>query len=172
MVSFVLITLRAIVAPLPTFLITSTNVALSGTFWDGALPWLSVMVRAGLCPYIARTLGCEVVERLTGCMILRGVDGYFTRLGPQTIPVCCLLPFVPFDPVSYAAGLTLLRFWFSMLAAGVGQLSATIIYSWAGSLLTGDIFWLATGPSLLFALAMVISIAKDTYREHHKRSSP
>ncbi|HDG9105139.1 TPA: TVP38/TMEM64 family protein [Klebsiella pneumoniae] len=96
----------------------------------------------------------------------------FHPLGPQTILVCRLLPFVPFDPVSYAAGLTSLRFWPFMLATGVGQLPATIVYSWAGSLLTGGTFWLATGLSLLFALAVVISIAKNIYRERHKRSSP
>ncbi|PVW53218.1 TVP38/TMEM64 family protein, partial [Klebsiella pneumoniae] len=104
--------------------------------------------------------------------VLRSADGYFTRFGPQTILVCRLLPFVPFDPVSYAAGLTSLRFWPFMLATGVGQLPATIVYSWAGSLLTGGTFWLATGLSLLFALALVISIAKNIYRERHKRSSP
>lgn len=129
LVSFALMILQAIVAPLPAFLITLANAALFGAFWGGALSWFSAMV-------------------------------------------CRLLPFVPFDPVSYAAGLTSLRFWPFMLATGVGQLPATIVYSWAGSLLTGGTFWLATGLSLLFALAVVISIAKNIYRERHKRSSP
>ena len=153
-------------------LITLANAALFGAFWGGALSWFSAMVGAGLCFCIARALGREVVEKLTGRAVLRSVDGYFTRFGPQTILVCRLLPFVPFDPVSYAAGLTSLRFWPFMLATGVGQLPATIVYSWAGSLLTGGTFWLATGLSLLFALAVVISIAKNIYRERHKRSSP
>ncbi len=148
------------------------NAALFGAFWGGALSWFSAMVGAGLCFCIARALGREVVEKLTGRAVLRSADGYFTRFGPQTILVCRLLPFVPFDPVSYAAGLTSLRFWPFMLATGVGQLPATIVYSWAGSLLTGGTFWLATGLSLLFALAVVISIAKNIYRERHKRSSP
>ncbi len=87
------------------------------------------MVGAGLCFCIARALGREVVEKLTGRAVLRSADGYFTRFGPQTILVCRLLPFVPFDPVSYAAGLTSLRFWPFMLATGVGQLPATIVYS-------------------------------------------
>lgn len=172
LVSFALMILQAIVAPLPAFLITLANAALFGAFWGGALSWFSAMVGAGLCFCIARALGREVVEKLTGRAVLRSVDGYFTRFGPQTILVCRLLPFVPFDPVSYAAGLTSLRFWPFMLATGVGQLPATIVYSWAGSLLTGGTFWLATGLSLLFALAVVISIAKNIYRERHKRSSP
>lgn len=155
LVSFALMILQAIVAPLPAFLITLANAALFGAFWGGALSWFSAMVGAGLCFCIARALGREVVEKLTGRAVLRSADGYFTRFGPQTILVCRLLPFVPFDPVSYAAGLTSLRFWPFMLATGVGQLPATIVYSWAGSLLTGGTFWLATGLSLLFALAVV-----------------
>ncbi len=172
LVSFALMILQAIVAPLPAFLITLANAALFGAFWGGArgrgsAPW-SGPGSASASPERWR----EVVEKLTGRAVLRSADGYFTRFGPQTILVCRLLPFVPFDPVSYAAGLTSLRFWPFMLATGVGQLPATIVYSWAGSLLTGGTFWLATGLSLLFALAVVISIAKNIYRERHKRSSP
>ncbi len=87
--------------------------------------------------------------------------------------VCRLLPFVPFDPVSYAAGLTSLRFWPFMLATGVGQLPATIVYSSGresahrGHLLAGHRAFAAFLPS-----AVVISIAKNIYRERHKRSSP
>ena len=40
------------------------------------------------------------------------------------------------------------------------------------TLLVLSAFWLATGLSLLLALAVVISIAKNIYRERHKRSSP
>lgn len=56
----------------------------------------------------------------------------FHPLWPADDLVCRLLPFVPFDPVSYAAGLTSLRFWPFMLATGVGQLPATIVYSGPG----------------------------------------
>ncbi len=56
-----------------------------GAFWGGALSWFSAMVGAGLCFCIARALGREVVEKLTGRAVLRSADGYFTRFGPQTI---------------------------------------------------------------------------------------
>ncbi len=151
--------LQAIVAPLPAFLITLANAALFGAFWGGALSWFSAMVGAGLCFCIARALGREVVEKLTGRAVLRSADGYFTRFGPQTILVCRLLPFVPFDPVSYAAGLTSLRFWPFMLATGVGQLPATIVYSWAGVCSPGAPSGWPPGFRC-FALAVVISIAK------------
>ncbi|MDU5687379.1 MAG: TVP38/TMEM64 family protein [Kluyvera cryocrescens] len=169
-VSFMLMIFQAIVAPLPAFLITFANASLFGAFWGGLLSWSSAMVGAALCFYIARILGRDVVEKLTGKTVLNGMDGFFERYGKHTILVCRLLPFVPFDPVSYAAGLTSLRFRHFMLATGLGQLPATIVYSWVGSMLTGSIFWFVSGLLILFALTIVIVAAKTFYQEKHKRN--
>lgn len=172
LVSFSLMILQAIVAPLPAFLITFANASLFGALWGGVLSWVSAMAGAALCFFIARVLGREVVEKLTGKAVLQSVDGFFSRYGKHTILVCRLLPFVPFDPVSYAAGLTSIRFRHFMFATGVGQLPATIVYSWAGSLLTGGRFWLLSGLSIMFALAIVVAIARAQYVAHHNRKSP
>nr|VXZ85825.1 TVP38/TMEM64 family inner membrane protein ydjZ [Klebsiella pneumoniae] len=129
------------------------------------------MVGAGLCFCIARALGREVVEKLTGRAVLRSADGYFTRFGPQTIPVCRLLPFVPFDPVSYAAGLTSLRFWPFMLATGVGQLPATIVYSGPGvcspgHLLAGHRAFAAFAPAVVISIAKIFTVNVIRDRRH------
>lgn len=172
LVSFALMILQAVVAPLPAFLITFANASLFGAFWGGVLSWASAMAGAALCFFIARVFGREAVEKLTGKTILGSMDAFFDRYGRHTVLVCRLLPFVPFDPISYAAGLTSIRFRQFAIATGIGQLPATIIYSWAGSLLTGGIFWLVTGLSILLALAVVIAIAKARYSERQKRNSP
>lgn len=54
-------------------------------------------------------MGREVVEKLTGKTVLNSMDGFFTRYGKHHsgMPI---IAFVPFDPVSYAAGLTSIRF--------------------------------------------------------------
>jgi len=170
-VSFLLMIFQAIAAPLPAFLITFANASLFGAFWGGLLSWSSAMVGAALCFYIARILGREVVEKLTGKAVLKSVDSFFARYGKHTILVCRLLPFVPFDPVSYAAGLTSLRFRHFILATGLGQLPATIVYSWVGSMLTGGTFWFVSGLFILFALTIVIVATKAFYQERHKRNS-
>lgn len=170
-VSFLLMIFQAIAAPLPAFLITFANASLFGAFWGGLLSWSSAMVGAALCFYIARLLGREVVEKLTGKAVLNNVDSFFTRYGKHTILICRLLPFVPFDPISYAAGLTSLRFRHFMLATGLGQLPATVVYSWVGSMLTGGTFWFVSGLFILFALTIVIVAAKTFYQERHKRNS-
>jgi uncharacterized membrane protein YdjX (TVP38/TMEM64 family) len=96
---------------------------------------------------------------------------FFERYGKHTILVCRLLPFVPFDPVSYAAGLTSIRFRHFFIATGIGQLPATIVYSWAGSLLTGGTFWFVTGLFILFALSVIISVARSLYLEHQRKKT-
>jgi uncharacterized membrane protein YdjX (TVP38/TMEM64 family) len=169
-VSFFLMILQAIVAPLPAFLITFANASLFGAFWGGVLSWTSAMAGAALCFYIARILGRGAVEKLTGKTVLDGMDTFFTRYGKHTILICRLLPFVPFDPISYAAGLTSLRFRSFMLATGLGQLPATVVYSCVGSWLTGGTYWLVTGLLTLFALAILLMMAKKFYAERQKRS--
>lgn len=169
-VSFFLMILQAIIAPLPAFVITFANASLFGAFWGGVLSWISAMVGAALCFFIARTLGREAVEKLTGKSILKSMDTFFTRYGKHTILICRLLPFVPFDPISYAAGLTSIRFRHFMIATGLGQLPATIVYSWAGSLLTGGTFWFITALFILFALSVAIFVIKSLYLERQKRN--
>ncbi len=168
-VSFFLMILQAIVAPLPAFLITFANASLFGAFWGGVLSWTSAMAGAALCFYIARILGRGAVEKLTGKTVLDGMDTFFTRYGKHTILICRLLPFVPFDPISYTAGLTSLRFRSFMLATGLGQLPATVVYSCVGSWLTGGTYWLVTGLLTLFALAILLMMAKKFYAERQKR---
>lgn len=170
-VSFFLMILQAIVAPLPAFVITFANASLFGAFWGGVLSWTSAMAGAALCFFIARVLGRSAVEKLTGKSVLKSMDVFFDRYGKHTILVCRLLPFVPFDPVSYAAGLTSIRFRHFFIATGIGQLPATIIYSWAGSLLTGGTFWFVTGLFILFALSVVISAARSFYLARQRKEN-
>ena len=57
------------------------------------------------------------------------------------------------------------------IATGIGQLPATIVYSWAGSLLTGGTFWFVTGLFILFALSVIISVARSLYLEHQRKKT-
>ena len=168
LVSFALMILQAVVAPLPAFLITFANASLFGAFWGGALSWVSAMAGAALCFFIARVLGREAVEKLTGKTVLRSMDAFFDRYGHQTVLICRLLPFVPFDPISYAAGLTAMDFGGFMLATGLGQLPACIVYSYVGGMLTGGAQKLFIGLLCLFALAILVTLIRQVWVAKHK----
>ena len=71
--------------------------------------------------------------------------------------------------MSYFAGLTPIRFWPFFLATGLGQLPATIIYSYVGGMLTGGVRYLVTGLLCLFSLAILVSIIRRIYTERQAR---
>lgn len=168
-ISFGLMIFQSIAAPLPAFLITFANANLFG-WWQGAiLSWTSAMAGAALCFYISRVLGRDVAERFTSKAGLKQVDAFFEKYGKSTILVCRLLPFVSFDLVSYGAGLTSMSFGSFFLATGIGQLPATIVYSYVGGMLTGGAKLFVTGLMILFALSAFIVMARKIYVEKQRQ---
>lgn len=164
-VSFLLMILQSLAAPIPAFLLTFANAAIFG-WWQGAiLSWTSAMAGAAVCFGVARLLGRDAVVKLTSGGGLHQVDAFFERYGRNAILILRLLPFISFDLVSYAAGLTAMGFWTFFIATGVGQMPATIIYSYVGGMLTGETKLFVTGLLVLFALSTLIALLRRVYKE-------
>lgn len=168
LVSFLLMILQSIIAPIPAFLITLSNAAIFGWAWGALLSWSSAMVGAALCFLIARILGRNVVEKLTSKKALETTDTFFERYGKHTIIVCRLLPFISFDLISYAAGLTSIRFWSFWMATGIGQLPATLVYSYFGQNLSGGGKIIFITLVMMFSLSIVIYIFKKMYDKKNR----
>jgi len=134
----VLMTVAIVVSPLP-----SAPIALAaGTAYGHTLGTLYVLVGAELGALaafaIARLAGGAALERWLG-------QAGFTRLeGSQgtlmaIVFVTRLMPFISFDAVSYAAGLTPLSVWRFALATLAGILPASFLLAHFGSeLASGD----------------------------------
>ena len=168
LVSFLLMIFQSVAAPLPAFLLTLANANLFG-WWQGAiLSWTSAMAGAAVCFFIARILGRDVAEKLTSKAGIAQIDTFFEKYGRNTILICRLLPFVSFDIVSYAAGLTSMSFKSFFIATGIGQLPA-IVYSYVGGMLTGGAQLLMTGLLILFALSALIVMLRKIYMDRQKK---
>ena len=168
-ISFLLMIFQSIAAPLPAFLITFANANLFG-WWQGAiLSWTSAMAGAVVCFYIARILGRDVAEKLTSKSGLAQIDTFFEQYGKNTILICRLLPFISFDIVSYAAGLTSMSFMSFFIATGIGQLPATIVYSYVGGMLTGGAKLFMTALMILFALSALIFMLRKIYMDRQSK---
>ncbi len=169
LISFLLMIFQSVAAPLPAFLLTFANANLFG-WWQGAiLSWSSAMAGAAVCFFIARILGRDVVEKLTSKAGLEQIDVFFEKYGRNTILVCRLLPFVSFDLVSYAAGLTSMSFGAFFVATGIGQLPATIVYSYVGGMLTGGAKLFVTGLLFLFAISAFVFLIKKIYTDRQTK---
>ena len=168
-ISFLLMIFQSVAAPLPAFLLTFANANLFG-WWQGALlSWSSAMAGAAVCFFIARILGRDAAEKLTSRAGLAQIDTFFEKYGKNTVLICRLLPFVSFDIVSYAAGPTSMSFGAFFVATGLGQLPATIVYSYVGSMLTGGAKLLVTGLMILFALSALIVMVRKIYTERQRQ---
>lgn len=162
-VSFFMMILQSVIAPLPAFLITFANANLFGWIKGAILSWSSAMAGASICFYIARILGRDFVEKLTSKQGLDSIDEFFKEYGKQSILIARLLPFISFDIVSYAAGLTSVSFWSFFVATGIGQLPATIIYSYVGGMLTGGARMMVMSLLILFAITALIFMMRSIY---------
>ena len=160
LISALLMILQSIAFPLPAFGITLANGAIFGPIWGAALSWSSAMIAAALCFGISRSLGRPPIERLVGGRALRATDRFFERYGTRSILLARLIPVVSFDIVSYAAGLTPVSFWQFMIATGIGQLPATIVYSILGDSLgqAATVLWGIAGVALLLLVAWMLKL--------------
>ena len=166
-VSAALMVLQSLAAPIPAFIITLSNAVVFG-WWQGAiLSWSSAMVGAALCFFIARVLGRDAVAHFMTSGALKTVDKFFERFGTHAILICRLLPFMSFDYVSYAAGLTGMGFWKFFIATGIGQLPATIVYSYVGGTLTGGARTLFMGLLIAFSVAILVMIIFTIFKSRN-----
>ena len=70
------------------------------------------------------------MRRLVSDRAWEKATGTVEEYGTNAILVSRLLPFVPFDPISYLAGVSGMRFWPFFLATLIGQIPAGMAYSW------------------------------------------
>ncbi len=169
-VSFLLMLFQSVAAPLPAFLITFANAALFGWVKGAILSWTSAMAGAILCYYIARIYGRNTAEKLTSKFALEEIDHFFEKYGKYAILIARLLPFISFDIVSYAAGLTSMSLWSFLWATGLGQLPATIVYSYVGGMLTGSVKTFVFGLLILFSVSILGFLMKKILDEKKTKS--
>ena len=139
-----------------------------GPGWPADAGRMEELIRdfAGKKPILGICLGHQAIAEVFG-----GKLGLAPKVmhGKQSILIARLLPFVSFDIVSYAAGLSGMSFWGFFIATGIGQTPATLVYSYVGGFLTGGAKWLVTGLLILFALAFMIALGKQLYEERLKK---
>jgi uncharacterized membrane protein YdjX (TVP38/TMEM64 family) len=147
-ITSILMVLQSFAAPIPAVPITLTNALLYGPWLGTLISWGSAEVAAALCFLLARALGRPFVEKLFRPALLARLDGFFRSDGLVAVLVLRLVPYVSFDIVSYAGGLTSMRLLPFLVATGAGQLPATMVYSHAGSRL-------ATEPAAALRFALI-----------------
>jgi uncharacterized membrane protein YdjX (TVP38/TMEM64 family) len=159
-VSTLLMVLQAVAAPLPAFVITFANGLAFGAFWGGLLSVFGATVAAAISFYLARALGRSPVEALVGKAGLQTADRWFARWGAYAVLVGRLVPVISFDVISFAAGLTRMRFPGFLVATIIGMSPATFVYAYLGGHAPQYVNLLLVVFGVVFAIAVVTAILR------------
>jgi uncharacterized membrane protein YdjX (TVP38/TMEM64 family) len=162
-----LMVLQALVAPVPSFLITFANGLAFGVFWGWILSLFGHVLAAAVCFGISRALGRVPVEVLVGKTGLESADRWFAKWGIYAVFVARLIPGIAFDVISYAAGLTRMRFRNFIVATTLGIFPQTFLYSFLGRQAPEYVALFFVTSALV--VAGVVTVAILRYRRQRRR---
>jgi uncharacterized membrane protein YdjX (TVP38/TMEM64 family) len=149
---------QAIIAPLPANIITITNALVFGPIWGSLLSWFTTVIGASLCFMLAKSFGKPFAAKIVGSP-LQKAERFFKAYGLHAMFFVRIMPLVPFDAVSYGAGLVGVPFSRFLLATSVGIIPSILIYSYLGNLIAG-VYWWVLITTLSFSLVGIIAAAK------------
>ena len=126
----ILMVVQAIAAPVPAVLVTATTSFLFGPFWGGLYSIFTANVAAAICYGLGRGYGTLITDSLVSRQAVEKYESFFQKHGALTVLIARLIPFVPFDPISYVAGMVRMPFWKFFWATMIGQFPAGMAYSY------------------------------------------
>lgn len=153
-----LMTLAVVASPLPSAPDAKATGAAYGHLWGTALVVLGAELGALIAFGLARAIGRDALRRLFGERVDAGLLGSQNVL-MATVFASRLMPFVSFDMISYAAGLSCLRAWRFALATLAGIVPASFLLAhFGGEVISGDLgraTWAVLGIGLVTGLPML-----------------
>lgn len=156
----VLMTLAIVASPIPSAPVALAAGAAFGHYAGAVYVAIGAETGAMLAFVIARYLGRDAVERMLKDRADYGLLGSQNAL-TLIVFVSRLLPFVSFDAMSYAAGLSRIHFWRFLLATLAGILPASFLLAHFGAEAAAGQFgraeWLTLGLGLLTATPLIVA---------------
>lgn len=126
-----LMTLAVVVSPIPSAPIALASGLAYGQFWGTVYIVIGAEIGAIMAFFIARSLGYEAMKERFGNRLSVGLLGSQNAM-TWLVMGLRLLPFMSFDIVSYAAGLTSLKPWRFALATLIGVIPVSFALAYFG----------------------------------------
>ncbi|MCD1625328.1 VTT domain-containing protein [Seohaeicola saemankumensis] len=147
-----LMTFAVVASPIPSAPIALAAGAAYGHIWGTVLIVIGAELGALIAFALARVLGHDVLRRVFGDKLDAGLLGSQSAL-TATVFASRLMPFVSFDMISYAAGLSHLHAWRFACATLAGIIPASFLLAhFGGQAVSGElgrITWAVAGLGLV-----------------------
>jgi uncharacterized membrane protein YdjX (TVP38/TMEM64 family) len=158
-----LMTLAVVVSPIPSAPIALASGLAYGNFWGTVYIVIGAVAGAIIAFFISRSLGYEAMQKRFGKTLSIGLLGSQNAL-TGLVMAMRLLPFISFDIVSYAAGLTPLQPWRFVLATLIGVTPVSFALAYFGNELASADFNRIELIVLVIGLVTLIPVAIAFYR--------
>lgn len=159
-----LMVLAIMVSPIPSAPIAMAAGAAYGHVWGTVYVILGAEIGALAAFGIARWLGAATLQRWFGDRLSVGLMGSQNAL-TGIVLISRLLPFISFDIVSYAAGLTVISVWRFAAATLIGIVPASFLLAhFGGEMLTGEsdrIFISALALGAITLIPLAVKLIRD-----------
>lgn len=153
-----LMTIAVVASPIPSAPIALAAGVAYGHLWGTVQVVIGAELGALIAFGLARVLGHDVLRRVFGDRVDAGLLGSQNAL-TATVLASRLMPFVSFDMISYAAGLSRLHAWRFALATLAGIIPASFLLAhFGGEAVSGDLgraTWAVLGLGLLTGLPLL-----------------
>ena len=153
-----LMTIAVVASPIPSAPIALAAGAAYGHVWGTVQVVIGAELGALIAFGLARVLGHDALRRVFGDRVDAGLLGSQNALTAM-IFASRLMPFVSFDMISYAAGLSRLHAWRFALATLAGIIPASFLLAhFGGEAVSGDLgraTWAVLGLGLVTGLPLL-----------------
>lgn len=153
-----LMTVAVVASPIPSAPIALAAGAAYGHLWGTVQVVIGAELGALIAFGLARVLGHDALRRVFGDRVDAGLLGSQDAL-TATVFASRLMPFVSFDMISYAAGLSRLHAWRFAFATLAGIIPASFLLAhFGGEAVSGDFgraTWAVLGLGLMTSLPLL-----------------
>jgi uncharacterized membrane protein YdjX (TVP38/TMEM64 family) len=155
-----LMMIAIIMSPIPSAPIALASGAIYGHTMGTIYIVIGSLLGAVVAFFIARIAGVDVTRRWLGDNYGKGLSGSQNML-MVIIFVSRLLPFISFDMISYAAGVTSLSFWRFAIATLAGIIPASFLLAhFGGELASAESYRIGLTILLLTVISLIIFVIK------------
>ena len=128
--------IQGLLVPIPSEIVLIAAGIIWGVIIGGIMGIIGSMAAAILCFYISKRGGRPLAEKFVGKSGIDMADDFIYRYGMGAIIIARFLPFVAFDPISYASGLVDIDVKKYSLGTFIGSIPRAFFYSWLGASFT------------------------------------
>lgn len=136
---FGVMTIQSLLVPIPSELVLLASGLLWTMVGGTIVGFIGSIFTGFLAYYVTLKGGRPIAEKLVPKKFLDPLDMLIKKYGFAFILVMRAIPFMSYDPISYASGLLKIDFKKYMIATIIGSLPRALFYAFLGTLLLGNI---------------------------------